>query len=72
VSDWLLAKIMFNVNDLFHSQLYHLVASHAIGEAVHEAALRTLSDDHPVFLILDRLMIQAYAIRPYVSFIRTT
>lgn len=56
--------MMFNVNDLFHSQFFHLAGSHDVGEIVHEAALRTLSFNHPVMVILERLMYQAYAIRP--------
>ena len=51
--DWLLAKIMFNVNDLFHGQILHLANSHAVAEIVHEAALRTLSAAHPVRGYLD-------------------
>jgi len=53
-NDWLLAKIMFNVNDLFHGQGYHLVNSHAVAEIVHQAAIRTLSDDHPILAVLNR------------------
>ncbi|KAH7303981.1 lipoxygenase [Stachybotrys elegans] len=63
-NDWLLAKIMFNVNDLFHGQIYHLANSHAVAEIVYLAALRTLSTRHPVLVLMDRLMFQAYAIRP--------
>lgn len=62
--DWLLAKLMFNVNDLIYSQMYHLVGSHDVAEPVHTAALRTLSDNHPVSVILERLQVQAFAIRP--------
>ncbi|KAH8600906.1 lipoxygenase [Bisporella sp. PMI_857] len=62
-NDWLLAKIIFNGNDLAHSQLYHLVASHDVAEIVQEAAIRTLSDEHPILAILTRLMYQAFAIR---------
>lgn len=62
--DWLLAKAMFNQNDLFHGQIFHLANSHAVIEVVHLAALRTLSDKHPVLVLLKRLMHQAYAIRP--------
>ena len=51
--DWLLAKIMFNVNDLFHGQILHLGSVHAVAEIVHEAALRTLSVKHPVRAYLD-------------------
>ena len=51
--DWLLAKIMFNVNDFFHGQILHLANSHAVAEIVHEAALRTLSIAHPIRGYLD-------------------
>lgn len=52
--DWLLAKMMFNMNDLFHGQIFHLANSHAICEVVNLAALRTLGSDHPVMGLLDR------------------
>ena len=51
--DWLLAKIMFNENDLFHGQILHLANSHAVAEIVYEAALRTMSALHPVRAYLD-------------------
>lgn len=51
--DWLLAKMLFNTNDNFHSQMYHLAASHAVAEIVYEAALRTMSIKHPVRGFLD-------------------
>ncbi|KAH9217134.1 lipoxygenase [Leptodontidium sp. 2 PMI_412] len=63
-NDWLLAKIMFNENDIFHAQMFHLVASHDVAEIVHQAAMRTMSDEHPVMVLLERLMFQAYAVRP--------
>ncbi|KAH8103496.1 lipoxygenase [Cristinia sonorae] len=62
-NDWLLAKMMFNVNDLFHGQMSHLVMTHDVTEAVHQAALHTLSEDHPIMLILERHMIQGYSSR---------
>ncbi|KAI1412776.1 Lipoxygenase [Hypoxylon sp. FL1857] len=62
-TDWLLAKMIFNVNDMFHSQMFHLVATHDVSEAVHQAALHTLSENHPVMIILERLMTQAYSSR---------
>nr|P0CT92.1 RecName: Full=Manganese lipoxygenase; Short=MnLOX; AltName: Full=Linoleate 9S-lipoxygenase; Short=Linoleate 9S-LOX; AltName: Full=Manganese 9S-lipoxygenase; Short=9S-MnLOX; Flags: Precursor [Nakataea oryzae]BBC44107.1 lipoxygenase [Nakataea oryzae] len=62
-NDWLLAKIMFNNNDLFYSQMYH-VLFHTVPEIVHMAAIRTLSESHPVLAVLNRIMYQAYAIRP--------
>ncbi len=61
--DWLLAKMMFNANDMFHAQMLHLVISHDISEAVHQAALHTLSDNHPIMVILERLMLQGYSSR---------
>ena len=63
-NDWLLAKAMFNQNDLFHGQIFHLANSHAVAEIVYQAALRSMSGKHPVLALLDRLMHQAYAIRP--------
>lgn len=62
-NDWLLAKMMFNVNDMFHSQMLHLVISHDVSEAAHQAALHTLSEDHPIMVVLDRLMLQGYSSR---------
>ncbi|KAJ2983675.1 hypothetical protein NQ176_g514 [Zarea fungicola] len=61
--DWLLAKMMFNANDMFHAQMLHLVISHDVSEAVHQAALHTLSENHPIMVILERLMLQAYSAR---------
>jgi hypothetical protein len=63
-NDWLLAKAMFNQNDLFHGQIFHLANSHAVAEIVYTAALRTMGTHHPILALLDRLMYQAFAIRP--------
>lgn len=62
-NDWLLAKMMFNANDMFHAQMLHLVISHDVTEAVHQAALHTLSENHPIMVILERLMVQGYSSR---------
>lgn len=51
--DWLLAKLLFNSNDFFFAQLFHLAATHDVSEIVHEAALRTLSAKHPIRAYLD-------------------
>lgn len=67
----MLAKMMFNVNDMFHSQMLHLVITHDVSEGVHQAALHTLSEDHPVMVILDRLMLQGYSSRMYVFSLAT-
>ena len=62
-NDWLLAKMMFNMNDLFHGQIFHLANSHAVSEAVHQAALRTLSEMHPIRAFLDRS--KFFSVVPY-------
>ncbi|KAJ4862693.1 lipoxygenase domain-containing protein [Trichoderma breve] len=62
-NDWLLAKMMFNANDMFHAQMLHLVVSHDVTESVHQAALHTLSEKHPIMILLERLMVQAYSSR---------
>ncbi|KAF3908373.1 hypothetical protein AA313_de0209914 [Arthrobotrys entomopaga] len=53
-NDWLLAKIMFNVDDFFHGQFYHLAATHYVAEVAFQAAERTLSDNHPVLAVFKR------------------
>jgi hypothetical protein len=52
--DWLLAKIMYNINDVWQGQWYHLAATHELVEIVYEAAIRTLSDNHPILGLLKR------------------
>ncbi|KAK1674227.1 lipoxygenase [Colletotrichum godetiae] len=46
------------------TNVYHLLNSHDVAEIVYLAALRTLSSRHPVLNLRERLMYQAYAIRP--------
>ncbi|KAK6497132.1 hypothetical protein TWF506_004607 [Arthrobotrys conoides] len=62
--DWMLAKIMFNADDLFMAQFYHFSGSHFVSEAIFQAAIQTLSEEHPVLAILRRLMYGAFGIRP--------
>ena len=52
--DWLLAKIMFNNNDLFSAQVGHLASTHAVAEIVNLAALRTMANEHPIRGFLER------------------
>lgn len=63
-NDWLLAKIIFNVNDFFMNQLDHFARNHFTTEIMYEAAVRTMSDEHPVLAILQRLSFEAFSIRP--------
>jgi arachidonate 15-lipoxygenase (second type)/8-lipoxygenase (S-type) len=52
--DWLLAKLMFNVNDIWFAEWYHLAGTHYVVEIVAEAAIRSLSDNHPVLALVKR------------------
>ncbi len=63
-ADWLLAKIMYNVNDFWFAQWNHLAGTHEVVQIVYLAAIRTLSDQHPVLALLNRLMYEVYAIQP--------
>ncbi|OAP53872.1 hypothetical protein AYL99_11894 [Fonsecaea erecta] len=63
-NDWLLAKIMYNVNDFWFAQWNHLAGTHEVVQIVYLAAIRTLSDDHPILALLDRLTYEIYAIQP--------
>jgi hypothetical protein len=53
-NDWLLAKMMFNQNDLFMGQFDHFARSHFVIEAVGLSALRTLSTNHPLLGLINR------------------
>lgn len=63
-ADWILAKIMFNVNDFFFAQTWHLASTHEVVQIAWMAAFRTLSIDHPIFALLDRLTYQLFSIQP--------
>lgn len=52
--DWLLAKLMFNANDIFFTQFNHLASTHMVVQIVWMAAIRSISSQHPVYAILDR------------------
>ena len=52
--DWLFAKMMFNTANLYGTQLAHLVTTHDKAEIILEAAMRTLSIDHPVYAMMRR------------------
>jgi len=63
-NDWLLAKIMVNVNDFWFAQWRHLASTHEVVQITYMAAIRTLSEQHPVQGLLNRLMFQVFAIQP--------
>ena len=53
-NDWLLAKMMYNVNDFWFSQWNHLAGTHEVVQISYMAAIRSLSEDHPVLGVLNR------------------
>jgi hypothetical protein len=55
-NDWFLAKTLFESNEALFVDMFHLSATHATANAVHEAALRTMADQHPVRGYLDESM----------------
>ncbi|KAF2221617.1 lipoxygenase [Elsinoe ampelina] len=61
--DWLYAKMLFNQNDLWFGQFFHLLYTHEVIDATYLASLRTMSNAHPIFNILSRLGLQNFAIR---------
>ncbi|KAF3763817.1 manganese lipoxygenase [Cryphonectria parasitica EP155] len=65
--DWLLAKIMFNANDLFFAQFNHLAATHMVVQITWMAAIRSLSTEHPVYAIFDRLAYETFGIQPIAA-----
>lgn len=52
--DWLLAKIMYNVNDFWFAQWNHLAATHQVVQITWLAAIRSFSVEHPIYALLDR------------------
>ncbi|KAK0619181.1 lipoxygenase [Immersiella caudata] len=61
--EWLLAKMMLNVNDFWFAQWNHLAFTHETVHIIWMAAIRSLSQQHPVFAVLDRLMFQVFSIQ---------
>lgn len=53
-SEWLLAKMMHNVNDFYFAQTSHLASTHEVVQIAYMAAIRTMSSNHPVLGLLDR------------------
>ncbi|EOO04024.1 putative manganese lipoxygenase protein [Phaeoacremonium minimum UCRPA7] len=62
-NDWLLAKMMYNVNDFWFAQWNHLAATHEVVQIVWMAGIRSLSREHPVYAILNRVTYQLFAIQ---------
>jgi len=63
-NDWLLAKMMYSVNDFWAAQWTHLASTHEVVQIAYMSAIRTLSEEHPVMAVLNRLMYEVFAIQP--------
>lgn len=55
-NDWMLAKMFMSQNSGWHVTWAHITQSHSAAEAPYLAAIRTLSDDHPIMVMLQRSM----------------
>ena len=66
-SDWLLAKIMYNANDFWFAQWNHLAGTHEVVQIAYLAAMRSLSDLHPVLGLLNRLTYEIFAFQPLAA-----
>jgi hypothetical protein len=53
-NDWTLAKILLNMNDVWHNQWYHLAAAPLSSDLVYMPATRSFSDAHPVWGLIRR------------------
>ncbi|KAI0539307.1 lipoxygenase [Xylaria digitata] len=63
-ADWLLAKMLLNQNDGYHSTWAHVGQSHSVAEITFLSAIRSLSNDHPVMGILNRIEKTPWGVRP--------
>ena len=62
-NDWLLAKMMYNVNDFWFAQWNHLAGTHEVVQIAYMAAIRTLSEEHPVLAVLNRRTLCSKVVR---------
>ncbi|RKK84851.1 Manganese lipoxygenase [Fusarium oxysporum] len=62
-NDWNLAKILLNMNDVWHNQWYHLAAAHISSDLIYMSATRSFSDMHPVWGLVRRLGVNSFAYR---------
>ncbi|KAI3331093.1 lipoxygenase [Ustulina deusta] len=66
-NDWMLAKMFLNQNDGWHTTWAHITQSHSAAEAPYLAAIRTLSDNHPVLVMINRIEKTPWNIRPLLQ-----
>ncbi|KAI1179383.1 lipoxygenase [Nemania sp. FL0916] len=64
LDEWLFAKMTINANDGWHSTWGHTTMSHSAAEAPYLAAIRSLSENHPIMAIMNRIEYTPWSIRP--------
>ncbi|KAK3668698.1 hypothetical protein LTR22_000586 [Elasticomyces elasticus] len=62
--DWFLAKLMYNVNDFWFAQWDHYARTHEVAQIAYMAAIRSLSEEHPIMGWLNRVYYEIFAIAP--------
>ncbi|KAI3331577.1 Lipoxygenase [Xylariaceae sp. AK1471] len=62
--EWLFAKMTINANDGWHSTWGHTTQSHSAAEAPYLAAIRSLSENHPIMAMLNRIEYIPWSVRP--------
>ncbi|KAJ8119493.1 hypothetical protein ONZ43_g3562 [Nemania bipapillata] len=62
--EWLFAKMTINANDGWHSTWGHTTMSHSAAEAPYLAAIRSMSENHPVLGVLNRVENTPWSVRP--------
>ncbi|KAG5804546.1 hypothetical protein H9Q74_013686 [Fusarium xylarioides] len=62
-NDWTLAKILLNMNDVWHNQWFHMAAAHISSDLIYMSATRSFSDMHPVWGLIRRLGVNSFAYR---------
>lgn len=53
-TDWLFAKILFGQNEVWYAPWYHFASTHLTVETPYYAAIRCMSDDHPILAAYTR------------------
>ncbi|KAI1115279.1 lipoxygenase [Nemania sp. NC0429] len=63
-AEWLFAKMTINANDGWHSTWGHTTFSHSSAEAPYLALIRSLSENHPILALVNRIENTPWSIRP--------
>lgn len=59
--------LLTSTQDIFFAQFNHLAATHEVVQIAWMAAIRSISAEHPVYALLDRLMYQVFGVQPIAA-----